>query len=287
VGAGDPENAYPGNPFGLGARAGSAGSAIYITDVDTQLRITTANSVAGVVIGITGLRTDEKGLPQPIDETHTPNTDRSSKTQDYRLGKGTLLRLTVFVTAGVPLSGQTYVLAQLIRGVTGPRKVISTILGGYVTAVQALGFPGSPIVSSTEGEPVVRSILGTTPGVGTNFVETVPTGARWELMSIYNEFTTSGVGGQRTCDLVIDDGTQFLGWYLSNAGVLAGQSWRITWAQNLPNIIYAGAQRVISAFGNRPIMRAGARFRSVTDNLDAADSYTRPQYVVREWLEVA
>src|SRR5204863_2582589 len=94
---------------------------------------------------------------------HVPNTDRSVKTSDHPLGVGQLLNLTVFASAGAPLIGQTYVKVQLIRGVGAAAIVLGTLLGGYVTAVHALGFPGSPIENSLTATPAIRYITGTNP----------------------------------------------------------------------------------------------------------------------------
>src|SRR6266851_4643710 len=110
------EVAFPGDAgSAFGGRA-VAGSGAFILDADTQLRIVSVNSVAGVVVGIQGLRLDPTGQAQPIQETHTPASNRTTTTQDYKIGAGVLLRLTLFVTAGAPLVGQTYVMAQLVRG---------------------------------------------------------------------------------------------------------------------------------------------------------------------------
>ena len=67
----------------------------FATDDDTYLRIVTANSAAGVVLAVNGRRVASDGQLYAINETHTPNTDRSTKTQDFKLGKGALLNLSI------------------------------------------------------------------------------------------------------------------------------------------------------------------------------------------------
>src|SRR5439155_18890058 len=129
-----------------------------------------------------------------------------TKTQNYKLGKGAILNLTVFASAGAPLMGQTYVIVQLIKGLTGATIVLGTLLGGYLTATQALGWPGSPIISSTDGEGCTRLIVGTTPAAEANILETVPTGARWELLSLEASYV-QGAGGVATpISFTLDDG---------------------------------------------------------------------------------
>src|SRR5262252_2154961 len=116
----------------------------FLGDADTWLRVTSACSVAGVVLAIQGRRLDDNGELKPITETHAPNSDRSIKTTEILLGAGALLNLTVFASAGTPLVGQCYVMIQLLRSHGATAIVLGTILGGYVTANLAFGFRGPP-----------------------------------------------------------------------------------------------------------------------------------------------
>jgi len=283
---GVPELDYLGDPFGVGAPSGGLGVGTFRLDDDTQLRIISANSLAGVVVGIQGLRVDATGTAQVISETHTPASNRTTTTQDYKLGKGTLLRLTLFVQQGTPLIGQTYVLAQLIRGVGGPRPVVGTLLGGLITATQAIAFPGSLILPSTSVEPYLRTVIGSSPAAGAEFSESVPSGARWELVKLFNVFQTSANPGTRTINLGFLSGGQFQGIYLQNAAPGPGGIWNCTWAPNLPNVVYVGLQFVMGPVADRALLLAGDVFRSFTLGLDVADQWGPPRYTVREWLEV-
>jgi hypothetical protein len=280
------ETVYPGNPLGLG-RAGAIGSPYqFLLDDDTSLRIISANSVTGVVIGINGLRLDEHGLPQTINEIHTPNTDRSSKTQDYRIGRGALLRLTLFVTAGAPLSGQTYVIAQLIRGITGQKIVLGTLLAGYVTSVQAVGFPGSPIVPSTAGEPAVRFITGTVPVVGANFSETVPTGARWQLLTCWAALLTNAVPANREAWMHWLSGAAQFWASLPSIDEPASQQYIYVWQQLNQLTGSTVTAHVTQPLPPANILLAGQTFNSFVNGMQAGDSWSAPVYMVKEWLEV-
>lgn len=282
------ELVYPGDPFGLGVRDRDAMTSVYITDDDTNLRIVSVNSVSGVVIGLSGLRIDDKGVPQPIDELHTPNTNRTTKTDDFGIGKGTVLRVTAFAVSGTPLVGQTYIMVQLVRGVSGPRRVITTLIAGYVTAVQALGFPGSPIVSSTEGEPAIVEYVHAAPPVGAEQVIVVPTGARWEPQALFTVLTTSGVAGTRVP--VFGFTNPFAGAIGSvwpTPGLTPGIAWQISL---LPGVQRDGSVipvRVQAPMPQGLRLLAGGFINTVTLNMDGADQYSALNLSVREWLEVS
>jgi hypothetical protein len=101
------------------------------------------------------------------------------------LAAGFVLDLTVRVD-GRAAHGQTYVILELVRGLDGPLTLVGTFASGYVTASQGVGWPGSPIISSTDGEPAVRYVQGTDPRPA-EITETVPTGARWEVMTLIGD----------------------------------------------------------------------------------------------------
>src|SRR4051794_22422027 len=186
------EQVFVGQPpiFG-GSRLLPSPSQFFLTGED-RLRVVSANSLTGVSLKVQWRAATLAGDVVPSSQDHTPNSDRTVKRQDYELGSGSLLNVTVFASAGAPLSGQTFVIVQLVRGDGAAAIVLGTLLAGYVTAVQALGFPGSPIMPSVAGEPCVRAITGTTPAPSATSFETVPTGARWEVMQ-YQFLLSTGV----------------------------------------------------------------------------------------------
>lgn len=257
----------------------------FTTSGEDNLRVVSANSASGVRIRIQGRWFDTKGNLQVLSEVHTPNTDRSVKTQNYPLGPGALTNLTVFAEAGTPLWGQTYVLVELIRGLTGGITVLGTLLGGYVTTTQALGWPGSPIVSSTDGEPAPRFITGTDPPAGFNFLETVPTGARWELLTFYGLFTSSAAAGNRETDFAYGNASSQQVIVVPQGVVPPSTSYQMSWAPGLVRAV--GNVNFIQniAIPHRAILIAADTIRSLMA-LDVNDQWTQIRYFVREWLEV-
>lgn len=257
----------------------------YLTGED-RVRIVSANSLAGVSLKVQLRTANFAGDTVPHSFDHTPNSDRSIKREDYAIGSGSLLNVTVFARTGAPLIGQVFVIIQLIRGAGVNAIVLGTILAGYVTATQALGFPGSPIRTSIEGDGYVRYVTGTTPAAGVNIAEVVPTGARWDLLRVYATFTTSGVAGNRfVCLALLAAGPRsFLGTQSTSQGPTqaAAYSWAqgVQQATDVTNVIWQ------NPIPSSAILLAADSFTTYTPNLGVADQFSAPQYVVREWLEV-
>lgn len=261
----------------------------FVADADTFLRIVSVCSVSGVTVAIQGRRLDEHGELQVLEETHAPNSNRTTKTQDYKLGLGAVLNLALFASQGAPLSGQCYVMAQLLRNFGGTAIVLGTLLGGYVTATQALGFPGSPIVSSTSGEPAIRNIIGTTPAAGVEWLETVPTGARWSLANIIALLTTNSTAVARQVFFHVKDaGGHDLGYYAQANSQNASTQQFYTMGPGLFSTQASGGGITVDtqACPNPLLMTAGCTIGSFTGNLQGGDQWSQPQYTVREWLEV-
>jgi hypothetical protein len=263
------------------------GSPLYVTGEDA-LAVTVNNAAAGVTVTITGRTLGFGQLrPSPFTQTLTPATDRSSSVVRFTLGDGWLLNAQVIVSAGTPAVGQTFARLSLVRGITANAVDEFTLAADYVTAKLPLSYPGSGVLRSTDGAGALRSITGATPAAGAEISETVPAGARWELIAFLWQLITGVAVANRTSRLVIDDGVNVL-W---NAPTTPVQPASLT-------INYAAAQGLVAGFQDTfstnftPIpfgvkLAAGFRLRTGTVNLQAADQYGVVRYLVREWIEGA
>lgn len=174
-------------------------------DGTENLRILSAASVTCVLAIYLRMRRSN-GSIEPMQFAHTPNTDRSAKTQDYTVGQGTLLNLVIVPTSGSPVVGECFVQAAIIRG-TGTAAIPQGVLAqDYTTVRQPVAWPGMPLRRSTEGRGAMRSVSShnqTGAGVST----TVPVGARWRLQSVTGQLNTvpSGIAGARQPFFTITD----------------------------------------------------------------------------------
>lgn len=254
---------------------------------DDNLQIVSANSLAGVVLAVQGRRIDETGQLLPFAYVHTPHTDRSTKVENFPLGRGALLNLTVFASQGAPRVGQTYVSARLIRGLAASTIMLGALLGGYVTGAQPLAYPGSPIQSSFESDGYTMGVAGTTPAAGAEINELVPAAADWELIGVWlNLMTSAAVPARRVILSVQIIGPRVVE-ALAPADQAAASRWFYTFGQGdvaLSDTTTARAQTSLPV-GLR--LQAGSNFSTVTNNLDAGDQWDTPRYLVRERLVVS
>lgn len=261
------------------------GSPLYCTG-EESLKVTVFNAAAGVSVTIAG-RTLAIGdtRPSPFKQVFTPTTDRSASTSFVQLPPGWLLNAQVFVSAGTPAIGQTFARLSLVRGMGSIADEHMSLAADYITAKQPTSYPGSSMTDPTDGAGAVRSITGATPSAGAEISETVPTGARWELLSIIYTFVTSAAVANRFPDITLDDG--------ANVFFRCGPTIAIAASTTQLYNAFQGAGPV-TRDGNTVVERSlpigvkllgGYRIRTTTLAIQAADAYTAVQYLVREWVE--
>lgn len=251
------------------------------------LELTTWCSVAGVTVNLTGRVRLPDGLVQVFGTTLTTLATRLAKTDVYTIPKGDLLNVVVDIASGSPLPGQVLARVNVRRGLGAAFKRIGTLIRGPVSTNAPRAWPGSPIESSLETEPAVRQILGTTPAAGVNFAETVPTGARWELLALLHSFAT---------DATVTDRRVTLGFLIGGIGIASMLAfnvqgptldWVYTWGPAIEGTTSPTDGRLQAGTPGRMILPALATFGSSTINLQAGDQFSNPRFLVREWLEGA
>ena len=256
------------------------------TSGEDNLRVLSVNSLSNVRLTVQGRFLTPDGTITAARHDHTPNSDRTVVTTESALGVGAVLNLVVYATGATPRIGQTFVIVQLIRGRGAAAVVLGILLQGYVTSTQALAWPGSPILTSLEGNGYPRDVFGTNPAAGQEISETVPTGARWQLLLFQAQFTASATVATRRPSLSYNIGGQQVGRSVNVTDITASQSGTFNWATGFP--LTAPIQPGINnaALPNELVLLAGDSVATITTNLQAGDQWTNPRYVVREWLEV-
>jgi len=250
------------------------------------LQVSSWNMLASVRLTIRGYTRDVTDRVTPFEFAHVPTSDRAITSTIHPLPEGELLNATVFVTGAAPITGQTFVRLQLLRGRETSSVVLGTLAAGYVTAVQPLAFPGSGVKSSLKRPGALRAITGTDPAAGVEISETVPTGARWRPLAIRFALVTDATVANRESLLTFDDGATVFATSPPQGAQTASTTFTHNWLDTTtPRIA------LLSLVLNTPLPRldllAAARVRTVTTNLQAGDNYGAPQLLVEEWLEGA
>lgn len=260
--------------------------AVFLTSAD-HLRISSWNSLSTVTtLTLTGRFLTLRGEIFDFQDRHTPNTDRTIATSLISVGAGWLLDVRA-VSNGAPLIGQVFVRVEVVRGRSGGVTPLKVLCQGCCNAVQALAWPGSPIVTTIERPGALRSITGTNPAAGAESSETVPTGARWRLLSYYIELITSAAAGSRRPMLIVDDGTNVEAYVPHEWNVGASSTARFTFAPGLRALSGIGTVPAPMMIPDVTVLLAGHRVRTDTLAFDAGDNYAAPQLLVEEWLEAA
>lgn len=281
------EVVYPGDPLAPGFGRLILAPATVVVHGEEWLRLTIWNAVAGVTVELSSRTLGPDPTAQVSAKTLTPTSNRLSNTLDLYPGTGALLNIGVRVTAGSPRIGQTFAQVSLIRGSGSAAQPIAVLMAGDLTSIQALGWPGSPVAVSTQLPPVLRVIQGATPGAGIPYLETCPTGARWQLLSFSVGITTSAAAGNRQSNLEVQDPVVGRLQAYPQVDVCApssGKNW--FWMAGMALGVTLTPQGPgCQGLDTNGYILAG---QTLTDNgtgLQAGDQFTAPRYTVLEWLE--
>ena len=271
------EHVEPTRPSLFGAPA------LYLTG-EESLRVTSFGSVAGVELAVRSRYLDVEGQLIPSSDRHVPHSDRSVASTIHPLGRGWLVGVQVYATVGPPRIGQVFVVVELVRGDGAAATPLQPLFSGYVTATQRLGWPGSPLHSSTEGRGVLRSITGTNPAAGVEVSETVPTDARWHVLAFAVTLVTSAAAANRELSLTFDDGATVFARVPSGYTHIA--SLTRLYSAYIGAVRNAAAQDTTQTFPLPDLhLQGGYRIATATTNKQAGDDYGAPQLLVEEWIE--
>lgn len=280
------EHAYFPQPF-LEATSGVVVSPFQFgLDGNDVLRIKAANALVGGRIVVNGRRLTSEGTIEPFSFVHVPNADRTVTTTVHPLGVGSLLNLAAFVEGSTPSVGQCFVIVQIVRGLTGPQVLLGTLLQGYVTSTQGLGWPGSPIQNSLDTGGYIKSWVGAGFGAGAEWRETVPTGARWQLLWLLTHLSTAAGGTDRLTAMRMQQGGLDLHMAIAAVAVPPSSGRNFHYTPNLPvqEFPLFGVSHI--PLPDPTILVAGDTFGSYTANMGAGDLWDAPLYRVREWLDL-
>ena len=211
----------------------------------------------------------------------------AARTQQFftrQLAEGFLLSVNVFPAASVASSAYAYCSIGLRRQNLGTSSAYVNLTAGYVTQACPLSFPGAVLQRPTDGAGILRSITGAVPAAGADISETVPANTRWQLLSLRASLGTAVAVANRQPQLTLDDGA--LVFYHTAQG--PNQAASLTWAYCFAPQGFAPTNTnlfVTTHYDNAQILGPGFRIRTLTAAIQAADQWTAPQYLVREWQD--
>jgi len=257
----------------------------FVLTGEDALEIDSVCSLPNVTLTISGVMLSSRLQLIPFSFIHLPNSNRTIATTRTSIDSGWIMHLRVTASAGAPLVGQTFVWVRLCRGTTATALILGTICSGYVTANTDIFFPGGLQQGPLDGNGVVRSVQIANPAAGADFTITVPTGARWELVSASALFTTAAAVANRHTLLVVDDGANIVYESAQTTAQIASLAIQHSWGQAIAASTDAGGLSDVNPLPARIALVGGWRVRSSTGNIQAADQWSAIFISVREWLE--
>jgi hypothetical protein len=264
----------------------AGGSGRYVDGTET-LRLTVFNAAASVAVALAGRVLVDDGRIVPFVHRLVPTTDRVATVFDVALPCGFLLGASARIIGGAPLDGQAYGVLSLGYGGAAQFTELEVLAAGTITAARRLAWPGSPVLGPLDSPGALRSITGTTPAVASEISETVPTGARWQLLALHFRLVTDANVANRLPVLIVDDGANILYRRSTISNHPASATFFYSAGPGGADTTTANNNAV--AF-NLPVpldLPAGARIRTSTTAIQAGDQYGLVQYLVRERIEGA
>lgn len=223
------------------------------------------------------------GVIAPFTQVVTPTSDRAVNTRQDSLPEGFILSLTVQpLTAGVH-RGHCFATFNLSIGSGSDTINYRLLASGYVYNPH---FTASPNMNEdpTAGPGLVRLITGTNPAAGVEISEVVPTNARWRLQALQVNLVTDVTVINRTVAFLFDDGaSSFAKW-----GAPSNQAASLNNGYTLAPLGLATSPSsgdIQIPMAPQLFLPSGFRIRTATLNLQAADDYGAPKYVVEEWID--
>lgn len=201
------------------------------------------------------------------------------QTFQVNLEEGYLLGLLVAYNATGAAPHTNWIAVNLLRNGS-----VQVLVSGQLTPGAFLGWPGGPMLMPRDGAGVIRSITGSTPAAGAEINEVVPTNLRWNLLAFRYSLTTAVAVANRESNLTMDDGVNIFVTDVSSFTQAASLTETYAWMQNVQR--QQGAQATVLTLPLPAVLlEGGFRIRTSTTNLQAADQYTAPQYLVQEWFD--
>lgn len=252
---------------------------------DENLRVLSWNTAPGVTIRLRVRFVLPDGQMQWLEYLHTPTTDRAVKKEVFPVSGGVITNVSIQSASGTPRVGQTFVSVGVTKGDAQTAPTFGVLLQGYVTTNQSLAWPGSPVTTSLDGGGYVRTFSGTTPAVGNQIIENVPTGARWELLSVLTVLTTAAGGSNRRPQIALSDTGVISAIVPAPGSVAPSSAVALNWLSGLSYATAIDPLYVVGSIGVGQPLLAGQTLTVAAVNLAAGDQFQAPVITVREWLE--
>lgn len=254
-------------------------------DFEVVLRLAAINSRSGLTLSLQGRYLTIAGEVVPFRFTFSPPATRAISQVDIPLAEGFLLDCEITVSAASSVQrGECYVLLLLHRGRVDNSFQEVVLLADYATTFWGLSFPFGTLRHFLSGRGLPRLVTGTNPAAGAEVSETVPTGARWKLLSFAATLVTSATVATRHVRLsVARSGVTYI-----QVPAALSQAASVEFIYNFSPLgawFDAFPAAPFSPWPHEMFLLAGDQIVTQTLALQAGDNWGAPTLYVEEWIE--
>ncbi len=257
-------------------------SGLFVSQQD-KLKLSCYSSVSGLSVTLRARIIDLNGEIIFSDIIVRPSSDRSSNSAYGALPAGWIVGMAVVPSALTVQRGQVFVRAGITRGVESDFDEGTVLISDYLDAVNFPSWPGSVLRSSLDGQGNLRSIAIPKPTVGTEWVDTVDTNARWRVLGARFDLTTdANVANRRVSIQYRDDSSTVFNRIHINVTQPASTTNTYSFIAGSPTLGNGNADNL----GYLPtlILDQGFGILTNTDNLQVGDQFDNIQLYIEEWL---
>lgn len=204
----------------------------------------------------------------------------SSISRTYPLDAGALINLRLACGATSIPYGLVWVRAQIVRGAGGAEIIIGTLLQGFLSTQNDLGWPGSPIEKQDQASGFIISEIPVI--AASTAVWTVPVGERWKVVSGRFQFACSGVAANRYATVFVSDGSaQVVYLDVTEIALVAGATGTFSFASGVTRSPTAPSGAASLSWPADLEINAGCSITAQAFNLQAGDVISNAVLFVR------
>ena len=249
---------------------------------DDQLWVMTACSLSNTVLTVTARLLLPDGTIVPNQWTIAAPNQRTGFFTPLALPECFILSVAVVSNSSFG-AGTVYVTLNISRGVPSLAQQYQVLVKGYVNGSIPLCYPGGLQTTNLDCAGNIRTVTGTTPAAGTNSSDTVPTGAKWQVLAIQLQLVSSVTVANRVVAILFDDGGSVFSSNINNVVQAASSTFTWSFAPGLINQAVVN-NIVMTCIPNKVFLYPGYRIRSSILALQAGDQISQIFYQVQEWL---
>lgn len=280
------EQAYPGAaPAAIGRGLVASSFQYYLSGVES-LRVTVQAILPGGRVDVLWRtwRESDRQIVLTRESIDYGSVVALSTTHEYPLQAGALLNVRVGVGSGTAFYGLLWVRVQLLQGQGAAALVVGTLVQGYISSQNDLGWPGSPIEKQDQTSGCIVSVAGVLGA--TSVTWTVPTGERWRVICGRFTYVAGGAAGNRNPFVGAISATgDFVYVGISPIVVVAGNTFTHAFAAGHSPTPDSGPQQAHLSFPNDLELGAGWAVTASVTGAQVGDGITAAVIAIRKRVD--